>query len=502
MNAASPRSNFPDRYDLRRLVQVALEPRLADYLRSRRWYGEKSGDIVNVTWEGVGDQAIAGTSLIVGFAAVALAGRSHVWYSLPVAIDDRNQSIEPIADVDIGDVRLHIFDAIEHDRFQHWLLQGLLEPEAFRETRLNMRWTPTTAFGAVSHLSADSVARVSRAEQSNSSIIFGDQVIVKFFRKMRSGMNPDVEIGRFLTEEAHFADTPATLGEFRVDLPSGEDVSFGVAQQFVASIADGWEYALNTLRGLEINASDYAEHVNSWLEEARSLGEITAELHIELSGATANSDFAPEPIETADTDAWSSDLETALRDVRDRIKRAPMGETENATLVRAFESATSTLASRADGFTLLEGCSKIRIHGDYHLGQTLRTIDDRWVMLDFEGEPARTIEERRAKSSALKDVAGMLRSFSYAHGMTERSTERQNSALLARWEKETRKAFLAGYLSRARPGVARFLPKTDEDVREALIAWELHKALYEILYELDNRPDWVWLPLAASLKLA
>jgi maltose alpha-D-glucosyltransferase/alpha-amylase len=123
------------------------------------------------------------------------------------------------------------------------------------------------------------------------------------------------------------------------------------------------------------------------------------------------------------------------------------------------------------------------------------------VILDFEGEPARTIEERRAKSSPLKDVAGMFRSFNYARGFSERTAGLQGTTRYAAWERDTREAFLAGYLSRARPIHARFLPSTDEDVREALSAWELHKALYEILYELDNRPDWLWLPLAASLKL-
>jgi maltose alpha-D-glucosyltransferase/alpha-amylase len=156
----------------------------------------------------------------------------------------------------------------------------------------------------------------------------------------------------------------------------------------------------------------------------------------------------------------------------------------------------------ASNFRLLLDCSKTRIHGDYHLGQTLRTSDGQWIILDFEGEPARTIEERRAKSSPLRDVAGMLRSFNYARGITARDIGQEQSSDLARWESETREAFLDGYFGVARPGLARFLPKATDDAQQALRAWELQKALYEVLYELDNRPSWAWLPLTATLKLA
>jgi maltose alpha-D-glucosyltransferase/alpha-amylase len=233
------------------------------------------------------------------------------------------------------------------------------------------------------------------------------------------------------------------------------------------------------------------------------LGETTAELHLELARTTTNRDFSPEPIVQEDISGWEREVEVSLAKVEERLRRFNAHDADSALLVEAFLDAVPQLEARAMGFDRLIGTSKIRVHGDYHLGQTLRTPDGQFVILDFEGEPSRPIAERRAKMSPLKDVAGMFRSFNYARGVTERSAPARSHdhSSLVTWERETRDAFLGGYLVRARDGHARFLPDSAEDVREALAAWELHKALYEILYELDNRPAWMVLPLAATLKL-
>jgi maltose alpha-D-glucosyltransferase/alpha-amylase len=244
------------------------------------------------------------------------------------------------------------------------------------------------------------------------------------------------------------------------------------------------------------------ESLGTWLAEVRSLGETTADLHQALAENSGIVDFAPEPVNIDDVAMWTDDLYANLRSVLDRLNRSEISERLDTGLTSAIAQSSHRLSATADNLSLLVNCSKTRVHGDYHLGQTLRTVDGRWIILDFEGEPARSIEERRAKSSPLKDIAGMLRSFNYARGITARETGQESSASLAKWEKETREAFLAGYFENARPGTARFLPKSNEDTRLALAAWELNKALYEVLYELDNRPNWAWLPLTAILKLA
>jgi trehalose synthase-fused probable maltokinase len=484
------------------LVKHALESKLPEFLHSCRWYGEKSGEIAGVEWTPLGGSSLDDADLIVGTALIRLDTGSQVWYSLPVVVDRAVREIQPIAKYSIAGMLANVWDAIDHPLFHRWLIQFLLDPETGTNSQLGMTWMPTSGIHDFTGLSVETVARVSRAEQSNSSIVLGDKVIVKLFRKLRSGVNPDVEMGRFLTEHTQFEVTPATLGEFRILLHGDEPTSFGVVQEYVHSVADGWEYVLSKITGMNNDDLTRDRVHQSWLADAKALGETTAELHLELAEQSSNRDFAPEPIELDDTNAWTVEVLSALNDVKRRLERVRVNDANNASLVRAFTASSSNLSERAKGFERLIGCSKIRIHGDYHLGQTLRTTDGRWVILDFEGEPARTIEERRAKSSPLRDVAGMFRSFNYARGVSERTTGLLRTSRYAAWERDTREAFLAGYLDRARPKQARFLPRTDEDVREALSAWELHKALYEILYELDNRPDWLWLPLSATLKLA
>jgi trehalose synthase-fused probable maltokinase len=484
------------------LVKHALEPRLPEFLHSCRWYGEKSGEISSVEWTPLGGSSFDGADLIVGVVSIRLDTGSQVWYSLPVVVDKTDRELQPIAKCPNGDKYANIWDAIDHPLFHQWMIQFLLEPNAETNSHLGMTWMPISGVHDFTGLSSKTEARVSRAEQSNSSIVLGDMVIVKLFRKLRSGINPDVEMGRYLTEHTQFEVTPATLGEFRIFPHGGDLTSFGVVQEFVHSVADGWEYALSKLTGIHNDElSGDAVH-QSWLADAKALGTTTAELHLVLSEQSSNQDFAPEPIELDDTRAWTLEVLSALKGVNRRLERLRVNDANNASIVRAFTASATSLSERAQGFERLVGCSKIRIHGDYHLGQTLRTTDGKWVILDFEGEPARTIEERRAKSSPLRDVGGMFRSFNYARGVFERSAGLLGTSRYASWERDTREAFLTGYLDRARPKQVRFLPRTDEDVREALSAWELHKALYEILYELDNRPDWVWLPLTATLKLA
>jgi maltose alpha-D-glucosyltransferase/alpha-amylase len=214
--------------------------------------------------------------------------------------------------------------------------------------------------------------------------------------------------------------------------------------------------------------------------------------------------MAPEPIRRADAERWSADYLAVL----DRAKEAVTAyfdhfSPETQEIARLYLRCSPGLTKRNQGFYELIGSSKIRVHGDYHLGQTLRTIDDEFVVIDFEGEPQRTIEERRRKTSPLKDVAGMLRSFSYSRG-TASTWITPESALtaadLAIWEREMRRAFLAGYELTARGSGASFLPESKEDFHEALAAWELDKAAYEVLYEINNRPNWLWIPLSGMLK--
>jgi maltose alpha-D-glucosyltransferase / alpha-amylase len=479
-----------------------LEAALPAFLHTCRWYGDKSGEIAAVEWFDLGSIALDGAQLKNGIISVALGTGERSWYALPVVVDPHHSELTPITQVQSESGVAFIYDAIEHPLFAQWLVTLLTDPDHAESQQVGAAWRPTRALDQIGHWPSAAQARVSRAEQSNSSIVFGDRIMVKIFRKLRAGTNPDVEMGRYLTEETSFDSMPAVLGELQVSLPNDGQASFGVAQRFIESDADGWQHALDYLKSI-VSASSTSELGHqAWISSMRILGETTAELHLELARTSANRDFNPEPVVQTDVLAWEREVEDSLAKVESRLRRLSALENEDASLVAAFFEAVPRLEARAARFDRLIGTSKIRIHGDFHLGQTLRTPDGKFIFLDFEGEPLRPIAERRAKSSPLRDVAGMFRSFNYARGVTERSNpaNEDSASLLVGWERETRDSFLGGYFDRS--GRARFLPDSTEDMREALAAWELHKALYEILYELDNRPSWMALPLSATLKLA
>jgi maltose alpha-D-glucosyltransferase/alpha-amylase len=232
-------------------------------------------------------------------------------------------------------------------------------------------------------------------------------------------------------------------------------------------------------------------------------------MHLALASAHDDPALAPEQIRPEDAAAWQRACAGAVAATARALESVAAHQPrQTRELIDAFVSLTPRLIDQTAGFERLIGRTKTRVHGDYHLGQTLRTATGDFVILDFEGEPQRPIGERRAKTSPLKDVAGMLRSFGYARGAAERQAlERDDSADLDRseliaWERAARRAFLDSYLAESRRGGATYLPTSDDDIRQALAAWELDKALYEVNYEINNRPDWLALPLTATLKHA
>jgi maltose alpha-D-glucosyltransferase/alpha-amylase len=237
----------------------------------------------------------------------------------------------------------------------------------------------------------------------------------------------------------------------------------------------------------------------------RLLGQRTGELHVAL-GAVQDPEFVPETTSPAviDEDARRtlSAIEETILLLQDRRRHLP------GPLMSRLPDAIAglrALATRADGYRAELNTLRIRVHGDYHLGQTLRTLDEDWVIIDFEGEPARSLEERRQRASVLKDVAGMLRSFAYARGAAERAAEtspvshREVRAHLDVWEAGARRAFLEGYRQALAAAEMRLVPDDEGAFVRALTAWELDKALYEVAYEARNRPDWLELPLRSLL---
>jgi maltokinase len=319
------------------------------------------------------------------------------------------------------------------------------------------------------------VVRPMGAEQSNSSLVFDEALALKLYRRVEAGVNPELELLRFLTDRG-FDSVPALAGWYEY---TGRlmEATLGVMQEFLPGARDGWELALDEL----------STEPEAFLERVRALGEVTGRLHTALGSDASNPAFAPD-----EPSAESLGLLTATIDE----------EIERIFLDLPGDEPVEPIAGRGEDvreqlrlLTHVGSRGKlIRTHGDYHLGQTILAPRG-WVVLDFEGEPARALTERRRKRSPLRDVAGMMRSFAYAASASEilRGVVPPEG-----WEDRARDEFLDAYLDATDPAL---LPASRHGVEQLLSVFELEKAVYELRYELNNRPDWVRIPVAGILRL-
>lgn len=377
--------------------------------------------------------------------------------------------------------------------------------------------------------------RTNVAEQSNSAILFGDKFILKTFRRLEPGTNPDLEIGRHLSKR-NFPHTAALAGGIEFRAHDGAVMSLGILSEFFPNCTDGWHFTLGALdRYFEsvdspsrekIDTSstvgallrdamnpvpgDVGQCIGGYLESARLLGDRTAALHLCLASDDNDPAFAPEPFQPAYQrslfESFRSQTQEAIATLRRSLPTLPGDARDSAEKVVDLENEI---------FARLEAINerkitarRLRVHGDYHLGQVLHTGQD-FLIIDFEGEPARPMAERRAKHSPLKDVAGMLRSFDYAaHAALYNRLEQGciDAGRMAHLEPRARfwthwvsVVFLEAYLARARGG--GFLPTEARELEILLEASLLDKAAYELCYELNNRPAWLKIPLKGILQL-
>ncbi|HWW53181.1 MAG TPA: phosphotransferase [Acidimicrobiales bacterium] len=305
------------------------------------------------------------------------------------------------------------------------------------------------------------------AEQSNTSLVYDERFILKVFRRL-DGANPDVEVSSALADVG-FAHVAEPMAIWRST--TGEDL--GLLQRFMRGGAEGWALALTSLRDFYADGGAPGEAGGDFSPEAGRLGQITGELHLSLAEA-----FGPEP---GDAVGWAAT-------VAKRISQVHHPDLDQAALAAVVER----LASVPDGGRA------IRVHGDYHLGQVLRT-DEGWVVVDFEGEPARPVDERRGRTSPLRDVAGMLRSFDYASRVAASEHGGDVAALADAWASRNRAAFLGAYHEVV--GGQRLVPADPACFADVLAAFELDKAVYEVGYEQAHRPDWLPVALAGVRRL-
>ena len=445
-------------------------------LPEQRWFGHKDNALAGIE---LVDEVILSDgppALVIAIVAVNFEGEV-VYYQMPLLVEEdgraRDAAEEPGRLALLGELMAHGDSVKGNSGIFHFGGPGL-DPLAEPPGR--------------------SSVRVVGAEQSNTSIVFDEQVILKFFRRVSVGMNPDLELNRFLTSEG-FDHIPAQVGEMTYEGPiDGDEISIdlGIAQLFLAEGADAWEDVAQRLRAFydEVDPADVSEdqrflteeRAGSLLESIGELGDVIASMHVSLARDEAEPEIAPVPMEIED-----------ISELRERIESS----LDSASLDTELDEAIRTRLQALE--ELEDAGSKTRVHGDLHLGQVMTTPRG-WMILDLEGEPMRSLEERRAKQSPLKDVAGMLRSFNYAavsalfeRGEPGSETWDRLEPWAACWETLARERFLSGYLTRAHEG--RFLPADRNALVALLSAFEIEKALYELAYEESHRPEWVRIPM-------
>lgn len=528
-------------------AKTALEEILPGYMLPRRWFGSKARTIQST--EIIEALALAQTAYLTLIRVTYTEGEPET-YMLPLAFasGDRADHLNherPQAVVAYLQTQTDagiLYDAVWENRFTAALLETIAHQQIFAGGAGQVVASATRVFAQLRGSDdKDLPPALLGAEQSNTSIRYGDRLILKLYRRLEAGINPDLEIGHFLTGQASFAHTPPVAGalEYRqaqAAAGGNEPVTLAILQGFAPNEGDAWRYTLDALSRYfervltqaqitsaaialpresllelterELPALAY-ELIGAYLESAQLLGQRTAELHLALASQTDDPSFAPEPF----TLNYQRPLHQGMRNLtgrvlqllRQRLKKLPETIRPEAQQVLDLEAE---ILKRFH--SLLEGkitALRTRTHGDYHLGQVLYTGKD-FMIIDFEGEPARTLQERRLKRSPLQDVAGMLRSFHYAayaaffEQIAQGVVQPQEQARLETWARFwhvwVSTAFLKTYL--AVVGPAPFQPQSPVEVRILLDAYLLEKAVYELGYELNNRPDWVKIPLQGILQ--
>ncbi len=519
--------------------QAFLQQVLPDYIAQQRWFGGKSRTIASI-------RVVSSTPVPLSSAALTTVevvyknepSTTAELYQIPLAVASGGQADNlrvnspraVIAPVDTSQKPAVLFDATADESFRRALLRMIAQSDQIpaQGAEPALLSTHTRDLNVQPMLEASS--RVGSAEQSNTSLIFDESAILKLFRKLAPGENPEVEMTRFLTETAHFQHIPAYLGDLH---QASDRMTFAVLQRFARNEGDGWAWTLEELgRYYESVAGSPApssvgehatfqpaheilpeakEHVGVYLDAAHLLGQRTAAMHLALATQTSDVAFQGEPFTREDLAVERERIDQQVTSAMGALERT-LATSEQELSPEMVKQSQELLARRASVKERLAELSgepaqfgqRIRIHGDLHLGQLLRAHGD-FLFVDFEGEPARSLEERRRKQSPLRDVAGLLRSFSYAaRAALGRRLQRRPEHSLALelwatlWERSVSAEFLRGY--RDTMGNSALLASAEKaDV--LLKALLLEKACYELAYELNNRPTWLHIPLAGVREL-
>jgi maltose alpha-D-glucosyltransferase/alpha-amylase len=494
---------------------------LPDYIRNCRWFGAKARNIRGVKIVEQVPISSENKAARFWFVEVSYTDGTPETYTLPVEISagDAARAIGRAAPHAViarfaGPEEAILFDAVWDAAFREKLFRLMLDRQRARGKSGELVGVASDA--CVQNIRAQLPAsQVLGGEQSNSSMLFENEFFLKLYRKLEDGVNPDVEVTRFLTERG-FPHVPSFRGAIEYRRGKAEPTVVCLLQSAVASERDGWALTLDSVGryyervlGRKADLQNQTTPPGALLDElvggvypekAKLLGQRTGELHRALAFGADERAFAPEPFNALAQRSVYQSMRASLRRaftlLEKKLPDLPEAFREEAKQVLAAEN--QILAEEKRILDRSSGAAKIRIHGDYHLGQVLYTGKD-FVILDFEGEPARALGERKLKRSALRDVAGMMRSFQYAaySALWQPAMRTEDVPFLERWAdlwyRQMSSVFLQRYLQTTVGAI--FVPQNEEDLQVLLEAYLLDKAVYEIGYELNHRPDWVVIPI-------
>ena len=457
---------------------------LLAFLRTKRWFGDKARRVRAVT---VRD------SIPVEWPN---SDKPFSVLRIDVEVDEGTSTYQ--AFIERGTGRLN--DALEDPDFRRGLIDAFVRDLSFEDA--GARWRFRSESKGVFVAPPGASIRLASAEQSNSSVIVDGQAILKLFRRLEAGIHPDVEVTRFLTIDRQFVHVPVLLGTVVFEDARGTTTA-GMLQELVPDAVDAWTYALTTSRTWFSGRGDVDRP--PFVKDAEQLGRITRALHETLATGDRGSAFERRSVDDQDLRDWTTQTTEMIRRATTSLGRAiAAGTIAESILARARMVAeagarfSNTLAERTRAIGADRG-AKTRTHGDYHLGQVIRSSANQFLVIDFEGEPARPLNERRAHHSPMRDVAGMLRSFAYAAAVSAAEGGSDTHERSRRWEQEVRDAFLRGYFDPV-PEAAGILPSQRENGERLIALFETEKIFYELQYELDHRPEWVWIPLSGIAK--
>ncbi len=508
---------------------------LPEFISGCRWFGGKARKIQKVRISeniAVGDHVPVARLL---FLEVSYTDSSSEQYTLPVSFvsgDTADKIIEERPHIIVARVRTEsesgiIYDAIYNEGFQAYLLSMIERKKTAKGLYGEINAFPGKLFKRIIGDRKPPIpSQVLRAEQSNTSFLYENILFLKLYRKLEEGTNPDVEIIRFLTEKTGFTRIPPFAGVIEYRRRGAKPVTVGHLQGFVPNQGDCWTFTANTVMQYfekvlsakteiedlqqppsfcDMQSADIPSEISEligsfYLEMVSLLGRRTAEMHAALSSRPEDPDFSPEPFSMLYQRSVYQSMRIltikTMQLTRENMKKMSGQVKQEISQLLASEQEILDAFRRILKKKL--STTKIRYHGDYHLGQVLFTGND-FIIIDFEGEPARALSERKLKRSPIRDIAGMIRSFHYAaySAILKRESLRPEDIPVLEpwadlWYCYVSGMFLRSYLDAA--GDAVFIPKERDELEILLNAFLLQKAVYELGYELNNRPDWVIIP--------